>query len=400
MRASAPFARTAIAEDTIKKLIDGAVRRGIIIVSFTGGEPFLVLPLLVRLINYAAEAGIRYVRTGTNGFFLRHPDESGFARRVSMVAGALAATRLRNFWISIDSCDASAHERMRGFPGVIKGIERALPVFHAAGLYPAANVGINRNMAGGDAGALLDGCGNAPPKEMRQCAEAAANKVFSFVQTMGFTSVNACYPMSAAAGDAVYGATSPDRIVSFTKQEKAWLFAGLSDAVAAHRSRIRIFTPRSSLYALGRAQTEPDFRPYPCRGGIDFFFASAHGRVYPCGYRGNEPLGETWGKNGKGSRGPACYKCEWECFRDPSELFGPIADLVSAPWRLAQRFLKDPTFVKLWINDMRYFAACGFHNGRVAPDQGALSRFAPGENSRTAKPPAHIKPQPRCLPSA
>jgi hypothetical protein len=32
---------------------------------------------------------------------------------------------------------------MGGLNGVIKGIEKALPIFHKHGIYPAANLGIN-----------------------------------------------------------------------------------------------------------------------------------------------------------------------------------------------------------------------------------------------------------------
>ena len=30
---------------------------------------------------------------------------------------------------------------------------------------------------------------------------------------------------------------------------------------------------------------------------------------------------------------PVCRKCDWECFRDPSELFGPLRDLTIIPPR-------------------------------------------------------------------
>jgi hypothetical protein len=46
----------------------------------------------------------------------------------------------------MDSAGPERHERLRGLPGVIRGIERVLPLMHAAGLYPAANLGINRYM--------------------------------------------------------------------------------------------------------------------------------------------------------------------------------------------------------------------------------------------------------------
>ena len=50
--------------------------------------------------------------------------------------------------VSIDSADPKTHEEMRGLKGVIKGIEIALPILHKHGIYPVANLGINRNIAG------------------------------------------------------------------------------------------------------------------------------------------------------------------------------------------------------------------------------------------------------------
>lgn len=66
------------------------------------------------------------------------------------LAERLSKTNLRNLWISIDSADASTHEQMRGLHGVIEGIKIALPIFHEYGIFPAANLGINRNMGGFD----------------------------------------------------------------------------------------------------------------------------------------------------------------------------------------------------------------------------------------------------------
>jgi hypothetical protein len=66
----------------------------------------------------------------------------------------LANSSLRNFWISLDSAVDRVHDAMRGFPGVVAGIAKALPIFHQAGIYPAVNLGINRNV-GGDATRLL-----------------------------------------------------------------------------------------------------------------------------------------------------------------------------------------------------------------------------------------------------
>ena len=142
------YPRHTLVRDDVRRMIDAAARQGIDAVSFTGGEPLLVLNDLVDLIRHAGAAGITFIRTGTNGFSFQSPDKPDFSDRVHRLAETLAATPLRNFWISIDSADPETHEQMRGFAGVIRGIERAIPIFHAHGLHPSANLGINRNLNG------------------------------------------------------------------------------------------------------------------------------------------------------------------------------------------------------------------------------------------------------------
>jgi len=183
------------------------------------------------------------------------------------MAESLAATPLRNLWISIDSAVPEVHEKMRGFPGVIRGIEKALPIFHQFGIYPSANLGINRNMGGES--------------------------------------------------------------------------------------------------------------PYPCLGGKDFFFIDARdGNTYPCGYRGHENFGKLCDPQFGPPENPApCRRCDWECFRDPSELFGPLLQARSDPLSLASEIRRDPLFYRLWIDDLRYYRACDWFDGRKAPSFRKLRIF-------------------------
>ena len=122
MRRTEPFERTDLPADQIKRILDRAAANGVEIVSFTGGEPLLRMSELPMLIEYAAGAGIPYIRTGTNGFVFANPGGAGFETRVNRVAEILSRTRLRNLWISVDSSAAAVHEGMRGFSGLIDGI--------------------------------------------------------------------------------------------------------------------------------------------------------------------------------------------------------------------------------------------------------------------------------------
>jgi hypothetical protein len=373
MRREAPFERSTLGVARAKEIIDSAVQAGVSALSFTGGEPLLFLDDVVELLRHAGQAGIPYLRTGTNGFLFRGSDSPGFTGRIETIAAKLAGSGLYTFWISIDSADAATHEAMRGFPGVIRGIEKALPIFHSHGIYPAANLGMNRNM-----GKTWLGEGFTA----QQCRDACG-EFYDFVIGLGFTIANACYPMSAEGNPglaAVYAASADADLVRFSAAEKIILFSALSETIPKYRGKLRIFTPRSSLHALvGQYRRGAEFS-YPCRGGLDFFFVDAKsGGIYPCGYRGSEELGgfpalaEVRRQNA-----PTCRKCDWECFRDPSEMAGPLLELFESPLKLFRRAIRDPGFFRLWLKDLGYYRACGYFNGRIPADYRKLGRFAPG----------------------
>ncbi|MBN2311620.1 MAG: radical SAM protein [Candidatus Hydrogenedentes bacterium] len=380
LRATNRFRRSQIPTDEMKRMIDAAVRNGVQALSFTGGEPFLHTDELIELVHYAGEAGIPYIRTGTNAFFLRNADEAGWEARVRGLAEALAATRLYTLWISIDSCDAAVHEEMRGLDGVVRGIERALPIFHECGIYPAANLGINRNTPGRWEACTPDG--QCDPEALYELFRTGFARFYRFVTGLGFTMANTCYPMSVEAAAepdlvSVYGASSVDPVVSFTGQEKAAVFRALLDTIPLFRPELRIFSPLCSVYALARHYGDGVTTGYPCRGGAEFFFVDAKSaHTFPCGFRGSEDLG-PYGEALVPPRGPApaCRACDWECFRDPSDLLGPFLELRHNPFALGKRLLADPAFGRLWCSDVRYARACGFFSGRQAPDTGALRRF-------------------------
>ena len=378
MRRNAPFRRSLLPLYQCRRIIDHAANSGIAALSFTGGEPFLYSRNLLSLIHYAGEAGIPYIRTGTNGFLFKDADQPDFTSRISRLAEALAATRLYTFWISIDSPDPETHENMRGLPGVMKGIERALPIFHEHGVFPSANLGITK--------AILPMRAAAKAGSAATCEEfrAGFRAFYRRIIDLGFTIANACYPMNietdtASSLSAVYEATAEDDCVRFSARERHAMFTALLETIPEFRSQIRIFSPLSSLHALARRYSGDEDRSYPCHGGSDFFFIDAKdGDTYPCGYRGAENLGKFRELDlKKPPVKPACRECDWECFRDPSELLGPFQEFCSAPIEVARRLLRDKKLTSLWLNDLRYYRASDFFNGRQAPDYRKLARFAP-----------------------
>lgn len=376
MRVTEPFKRSTLQLDAVRKMIDHAAENGVNAISFTGGEPFLFFDDIMELTGYAREAGISYTRTGTNGFIFMHSDRPDFYPRITRMAERIALSGLYTFWISIDSAVPLLHEEMRGLPGVIEGIEKALPIFREHGIYPSANLGINRNTGGkalfpGETGSL----------HIYETFRAAFEKFYRRVGDLGFTIVNACYPMSvdeAAGGlEAVYGATSEAELVKFSRQERPLVFKALFDTIPHYRSKLRIFSPRSSLFSLIRQYTLDESYSYSCRGGVEFYFVNASdGNTYPCGYRGTDNLGKFWELDfKKPGEKKECRRCDWECFRDPSELAGPLLDLFGNPLLFLGRVLRDTAYMKLWSEDLRYFAACNFFDGRTPPDHKKMSEF-------------------------
>jgi MoaA/NifB/PqqE/SkfB family radical SAM enzyme len=385
MRCTEQFARSSLSVDYVKRLLDAAIQRGISMVSFTGGEPFLMLDELLELITYAGNLGFPYIRTGTNGYLFRQPSDFNFHSRIARIADRFAATPLRNLWISVDSAVPEIHERMRGFPDIMQGIEKALPIFYERGIYPSANVGINRNITERTATLTHRVPGQHPEyfQVFYHEFHTALTQLYRSIIDLGFTMTSACYPMSVDADkhsglESVYAATSPDVVVRFSRQEKVWLYKALLDTVPAFRQHLRIITPLSSLYGLIQQYTDGIESSYPCRGGIDYFFVDCqYGKTYPCGYRGQEDLGRLWELDRDVLNPEAsCYACDWECFRDPSELFGPILQGFSHPVALFNKLHRDRDFFRLWIQDLRYARACDMFDGRTPPDMTRLRQFA------------------------
>jgi len=366
------FQRSKLNMDDVKSIIDHAAKNNVGAVSFTGGEPLLFFDEILELIIYAGNAGIPYIRTGTNGFIFQGYQKPNFQARIEEIAGKLSETSLYSFWISLDSAEPSVHEQMRGLPEVVKGIEKAIPVFHKYGIYPSVNLGLNRNLSGSY-------IGTTHPLQLYEEFTIALEKFFRFITDIGFTIANVCYPISVKNENnlnAVYGASASEHIVKFKPQEKVAAYCALSEVITEFRNRIRIFSPKSALYSLALQYSSSKAHVYACRGGKDFFFISAkNANTYPCGYRGNENFGKFYDLNLKNiGKDESCTSCDWECFRDPSELFGPFLDLTRSPLRFFKKLCTDGLFMKLWFNDLQYFKSCGFFNGRKPPDYKKLSK--------------------------
>jgi hypothetical protein len=180
------------------------------------------------------------------------------------------------------------------------------------------------------------------------------------------------------AGEAVYAATSADSFIRFSPAEKAALFSALYEVIPEYRGRLRIFTPRSSLLSLVRRYSgTPKNGHYPAGAASTSFSWTRSKATFPLrlpGGRGPWPFSDL---NPSSIRTkPFCTRCDWECFRDPSELLGPVMDLFTRPLSLARRFLADPAYRRAWVTDVRYALACDGCSAVIPPDRKKLARFA------------------------
>ena len=368
------FPRSKLDEHFVRQVLRTAAQRGAMSVSITGGEPLLYAEQVFNLLAFARGLGIRYTRTGTNGFMLRDSTAPDFDSRVAQLAIRIRQARLHTFWISLDSADPQVHENARGLPGVVAGIRRALPILRDYGIYPAVNLGINRRMGLTPVASMVD------PEVFSRQVRTGLREFYRSVIALGFTMANVCYPMDFGNGDpaSAYRATSTDPVVHFSRAERAILFRIMAEVTEEFRPQIRAFSPLSSLRALS-SQHAGDITPVPaCRGGVDFFYISAAGRLlYPCGFRGNEPMGDptldvTWATDNRAD----CQICDWECFRDPSFLTAPITRFAWRPDRALRWVINEPSSAKTWWRDWQYYAACGFFSSAKPPRPERLARFA------------------------
>jgi MoaA/NifB/PqqE/SkfB family radical SAM enzyme len=367
MRREAQIKRVKIPAETVKKALKECAENGVEAVSFTGGEPFINIPEIINLLDYAGELKISCLRSGTNGYMFAPGGEAAGLDKLIPFVESLVKSPLRNFWISMDSADTKTHEGLRGLPGVIGGIIKVLPLFHARGFYPAVNLGINRCIAG----EIIPPLGETGDEEVfLENYRRGFGAFFTKAISMGFTMANVCYPMSfETAGPGtekpVYGAISEDIMVNFSRRELLLVFRALLETIPAFRKSIRIFTPLSALYALSRENSRELL--FPCLGGICYFYMdSRNGHIYPCGYRGDEDMGVSIAelRTMPGSRQPFCEKCHWECFMDPSQLFGILRYLIRHPLKAYFGRVLDRQMLRLWFADVKYYLACGLFDGR------------------------------------
>lgn len=350
------FERRSMNRDDLLRIIDIASENNFKAISFTGGEPLLLQDQLFEFITYAGKKGITYTRTGTNGFMFMGSEKSDFDYKINKLAERIKDSGLYTFWISLDSWDVEKHEKNRGLRGVVKGIEKGLKIFEKYDLYPSVNLGINR-LIEVEQPRYLNG-EKFFPEAFYENYSKGLTKFFHFASDLGFTIGNLCYPMSQDG--AVYKAESSDMMVKYSNEEKLLLFKAIYNVIPKFRKSLRIFTPLSSIYNMIKQYEGKNINLYGCRGGKEFYFVDTNGDTYPCGFLANENLGK-FSKNLTKTE-YLCQKCDWECFRDPSNLFQPLILLKESPLKKVFNTISDMKFHKEWTKDIIYYKKCNFFN--------------------------------------
>lgn len=363
------FERTMMDFDTAKRIIDTAAHRGVKALSVAGGEPLLYLDEIIELLKYAKAAGITITSTGTNGYLFAYPYRPDYLNRITEAAERIAESGIYAFWINIDSADPAVHQQMSGLPDVMDGIEIALPIFHDHGIYPSANLWINRNIGG-----LSQAPSSKNPSGFLAFYRTAFRKFFNLAIDLGFTIASVCYPMNRGEnnrnGQEACGATAGADIARYTSAEKELVLKALFYTIPEFRHRIRILSPRSSLLSHMRQYAGGDHAGHHFTGVADhFFFDVRDAHSYSCLCQGdkNHPdlrhPGPTFI-----DQGPLCRENYRECFRDPSEMIHLMISLFTSPHLFSREILQDNEFSELWMEDFKYFRDCEFFDCAKAPD--------------------------------
>lgn len=368
MRMTERFERTKMDCDSAKRIIDIAAQRGVKALSVTGGESLRYLDEILELLKYAKAAGINVTSTGTNGHLFAYPYRPDYLNRITEAAERLAESGIYAFWINIDSADPVVHQRMSGLPDVMDGIEIALPIFHDHGIYPSANLWINKNIGG------LSQASSSNPFRFFAFYRKAFQKFFNLAIDLGFTIASVCHPMHRGEnnrnGPDACGATTVTDMARYTSAEKELVIKALFYTIPEFRHRIRILSPRSSLLSLMRHYAGGDNTGHHFTGAADHLFVDGRdANFYSSGYQGDEHDRTLWHPGpAQIDQWPLCRKNYRECLRDPSEMIRFMISLFTSPHLIYGEMLQDDEFNKLWMEDFRYFRDCDFFDCSKAPD--------------------------------
>ncbi len=285
-------------------------RKGIGILHFTGGEPFMH-PEFIEIIGEAKRQGFQ-IRTGTNGSFL---DEGSVER--------IRATGLDFLWYSLDTFPFAKHLEHRGFLDKREKMEKGLRLLCGSGINFFGQTVISRVIPERD---------GLPDLEAHMDYYAEEFGIHRFVFS---------YPMHRPETDdaALHLATIGSSAVRYSPSELETIFHRVIE-LKRRRKDLVIVNPYLSLKQQ-MEETRTGMSGMGCYAGSDIFFLGEdQDTLRPC-YRFSGTIVDRLDTNPLKSDDSylSCTECRDQCFRDPS-----IAYAISRrPLRTIASLLKNPS---------------------------------------------------------
>ncbi len=242
-------------------------------VTFMGGEP-LLHKRIAEMARTASEMGVQPTMV-TNGWLLPGQLES------------LRGTGISTIFISIDSEDASEHEKNRGLKGGCERIRESTGRMKEMGITPIASVAMTRLVR--DYAALGH-----------------------FLKELGFAAVTFSYPRKAALGSSSLVYSEDSALVDMSVEELIAAF----DGVEKTRAVIPVFNPREGIADMRRRLTGQGER-FICHAGYKYFYLDWNYDLWRC-EDWNKPISKVMEYQPEMAMRDGCQACTTDCYRDAS----------------------------------------------------------------------------------
>jgi MoaA/NifB/PqqE/SkfB family radical SAM enzyme len=262
-----------IGADRFPAALDILHRRGIRYLNIFGGEP-LLHPRLMEMLSAAVEKNMGPAII-TNGWLL------------PAKLDALAATGLKNIYISIDSPVLARHEANRGLKGVGDRIKAATSRMPELGITAIAQVAMSRLIT-----------------EYRE--------LVPLLRDLGFSAVTFSYTQRARLGSSSLAWSSDSTLVNFSDTELAKQFDGINEL----RKIFPVNNPTASIADMKRhLRGEPE--RFVCYGGYKSFYMDWNYDIWRCD-AWNKKMCSVWDFESTPLIRDGCTGCIADCYRDSS----------------------------------------------------------------------------------
>jgi MoaA/NifB/PqqE/SkfB family radical SAM enzyme len=277
--------------DRFDQALDILHKRDIRYISFFGGET-LMHPRLTDMISLAVGRGMGCAVI-TNGWFL------------PAKLDALAASGLKNVYVSIDAATIAEHENNRGLKGLGKRILSATERMPGLGMTPIAQVTMNKMI-----------------RDYRALTKLLGE--------LGFQAVAFSYPQKARLGSTTLAWSSQSLLVDFSDDELVEAFDAVDDA----RKVFPVNNPRASVADMKRHLLGQKER-FVCYAGYKSFYMDWNYDIWRCD-AWDKRMCSVWDFADTPFIRDGCTACIADCYRDSSVMLHFAISLGDAAKQLAQ----------------------------------------------------------------